>query len=170
MGASVPEPVCSTSDDFQSTWLLFFFFPAQAVLTKPPEGLRLSCEFIGHLQLFPGLEAAALPLRRPAARQSSARREFNCKAPSAGSQGVKSKFTHIPWHPSARQSQRRGERGRRNQIAADSLPGSRGMLDVDCSRGLHSNPCALQREMPLKALLSPKRCFNLVLPSRHLRW
>ena len=68
------------------------------MLTKPPWGLPLSCEFVGHLQLFPVLEAAASPLPHPAA----VRREFNCKAPSAGSQGVKSKFTHTPWHPSAR--------------------------------------------------------------------
>lgn len=111
---------------------VFFLFLAQAMLTKPPQGLQLSCEFVGHLQLSPVLEAAALPLWCPAA----ARREFNCKAPSAGSQGVKSKFTHTPWHPSARQSRRWGERSRRSQITADSLPGFCGMLDVDCSHEL----------------------------------
>lgn len=107
-GRSALPPVPSSPLDY------FPFFLTQAMLTKPPRGLQLSCELLGHLQLFPVLEAAASPLRRPAA----ARREFNCKAPWAGSQGAKSQFTHTPWHPSAQQSQRWGEHGRQSRIIA----------------------------------------------------
>lgn len=49
-----------------------------------------------------------------------------------------------------------------------SLPGSRGILEVELTWA--SNPCALQRQLPLQALLNPKSSFNLVLPSRHFHW
>lgn len=52
-----------------------------------------------------------MPLRRPTAPESSARRGFIHQPPSAGSRGPKSKLTPTPRHPSDRQRQRRGECG-----------------------------------------------------------
>lgn len=131
--------------------------------TKPPGGLQLSCESVGHLQLFPALVAAALPLRRPAA----ARQEFNCEAASAGSQGLKSKFTQTPPAPICL-TQSQGVKSKFAQtpwhpFAHNGASRMLGMLDIHCSCGLQ----IAKEDASQGSFKSPKRCFNLVPSRRH---